>query len=137
MNIIVNQLTIITMSSVKTSSPYFHFLRTDVIYPTPLPPASPEDPCHTHTCIAGAECQSDGHGRARCVCDIYCSPPPRYEPVCGSDMEFYESECLMRLHACNIQVQLFVMPVHECASKCRTLGLLSDERQSCGGYMLR
>ncbi|XP_063848285.1 agrin-like isoform X1 [Scylla paramamosain] len=93
---------------------------TDVIYPTPLPPASPEDPCHTHTCIAGAECQSDGEGRARCVCDIYCSPPPRYEPVCGSDMEFYESECLMRLHACNIQVQLFVMPVHECATSQRS-----------------
>lgn len=91
----------------------------DVIYPTPLPPTDPEDPCHAHVCIAGAECHSDADGRGRCVCDFYCSPPPRYEPVCGSDMEFYESECLMRLHACNIQVQLFVVPVHECAGECQ------------------
>ncbi|XP_042215091.1 agrin-like [Homarus americanus] len=89
---------------------------TDVIYPTPLPPASPEDPCHFHTCIAGANCQKDAEGRARCVCDFYCSPPPRYEPVCGSDKEFYESDCLMRLHACNIQVKLSVRPIHECAA---------------------
>ncbi|XP_066966425.1 agrin-like [Macrobrachium rosenbergii] len=88
---------------------------TDVIYPTPLPPTNPEDPCHAHKCIAGAKCVSEQDGHARCVCDFYCSPPPRYEPVCGSDLEFYESECLMRLHACNIQVELFVVPVEDCA----------------------
>ncbi|ROT68145.1 Agrin [Penaeus vannamei] len=94
---------------------------TDVIYPTPLPPTSPEDPCHAYKCIAGAQCKADASdGRPRCICDFYCSPPPRYEPVCGSDMEFYESECLMRLHACNIQVELFVLPVEKCAAAQKT-----------------
>ncbi|XP_063584665.1 agrin-like [Penaeus indicus] len=108
---------------------------TDVIYPTPLPPTSPEDPCHAYKCIAGAQCKADASdGRPRCICDFYCSPPPRYEPVCGSDMEFYESECLMRLHACNIQVELFVLPVEKCAGEVAVLRLCSAQKtRACNG----
>ncbi|XP_076059065.1 agrin-like isoform X2 [Oratosquilla oratoria] len=88
---------------------------TDIIYPTPVDPSDPEDLCHGMECLAGAVCKQDSMGKPRCDCDIYCSPPPRYEPVCGSDLEFYESECLMRQHACNIQVNLTPRPVDDCA----------------------
>ena len=90
---------------------------SDVIFPTPLPPSNPDDPCHGVKCVAGGYCQVDNSGHAKCQCELYCSPPPRYEPVCGSDFEFYESECLMQQHSCNIQVQLYLKPVESCAGE--------------------
>lgn len=65
----------------------------------------------------------------RCMCDLYCSPPPHYEPVCGSDLEFYESECHMRFHACNVQVELYLLSVEDCAGAFPLLQSCADLSQ--------
>ena len=58
-------------------------------------------------------------GLPRCACDLYCDPlTDSYEPVCGSDLEFYESECLMHYHGCNVQIELYLLSVQDCAGEC-------------------
>jgi len=60
------------------------------------------------TCRHGARCE---HGR--CVCPQHC-PRESGEAICASDGRTYDSECLMRLAACERSVDLDVVSSSPC-----------------------
>ena len=68
------------------------------------------DSCATVICRCrhGARCE---HGR--CVCPQQC-PPESGEAVCASDGRSYDSECEMRLAACQRSVDLDVVSRAPC-----------------------
>ncbi|CAJ0957416.1 unnamed protein product, partial [Mesorhabditis belari] len=56
------------------------------------------DPCDGHLCAAGTTCKVGVHRRAECRCSQQC--PLNREPVCGTDGNTYENECVMKVAAC-------------------------------------
>jgi len=64
------------------------------------------DSCETVICRCRHGARCIGHGR--CVCPQQC-PPESGEAVCASDGRTYDSECEMRLAACQRSVDLDVI----------------------------
>jgi len=60
--------------------------------------------CAAVACRHGARCE---HGR--CVCPQHCPPDGSGDALCASDGRTYASECLMRLAACQLAVDLDVV----------------------------
>ena len=66
------------------------------------------DPCDTVSCEYYGTCRLGPNHAANCVCQKSC--PESEEPVCGSDGQTYNNECLMKQNSCNkhVDIQLVV-----------------------------
>ncbi|XP_028811375.1 tomoregulin-2 isoform X4 [Denticeps clupeoides] len=67
--------------------------------------------CDTNTCKFDGECLRIGD-TVTCICNFKCSSD--YVPVCGSNGESYENECLLRREACKLQAELQVASEGTC-----------------------
>ena len=67
----------------------------------------PANPCASVDCSSKpySSCRSD-NGKAVCVCVETC--PSTVEPVCASDNNTYNNECLMKREACRINAMITV-----------------------------
>lgn len=76
---------------------------------TPLP----GEACADVRCDGGAICEVSDDGVPHCACNIDCTDVPQ-RPVCASDLRMYPSECAMRAHSCNSQLELRLRPLQLC-----------------------
>uniref|UniRef100_A0A4W4DU82 Transmembrane protein with EGF-like and two follistatin-like domains 2a n=1 Tax=Electrophorus electricus TaxID=8005 RepID=A0A4W4DU82_ELEEL len=67
--------------------------------------------CDTNTCKFDGECLRIGD-IITCICDFKCNND--YVPVCGSNNENYENECLLRRDACKQQTEILVLSEGSC-----------------------
>ncbi|XP_048091147.1 tomoregulin-2 isoform X1 [Alosa alosa] len=67
--------------------------------------------CDTNTCKYDGECLRIGDS-VTCICNFKCSSD--YVPVCGSNGESYENECLLRKEACKLQTEVLVVSEGSC-----------------------
>ncbi|XP_076854486.1 tomoregulin-2a isoform X2 [Brachyhypopomus gauderio] len=67
--------------------------------------------CDTNTCKFDGECLRIGD-IITCICDFKCNND--YVPVCGSNNENYENECLLRRDACKQQSEIMVFSEGAC-----------------------
>ncbi|KAK1797669.1 hypothetical protein P4O66_008031 [Electrophorus voltai] len=92
--------------------------------------------CDTNTCKFDGECLRIGD-IITCICDFKCNND--YVPVCGSNNENYENECLLRRDACKQQTEILVLSEGSCPvgkSECVYVQAGSgsgDEGRSFGG----
>ncbi|XP_035210218.1 agrin-like, partial [Stegodyphus dumicola] len=69
-------------------------------------------PCEEEPCRFGGICDYDSEGMRQCVCPFEC--PAIREPVCGSDGQFYDSDCKMKEQACKTQKKITIVPKNRC-----------------------
>lgn len=86
----------------------FHFSSSSFSLFSSLPA-----PCSTVTCQLYAECVSSNGTSGVCVCPNDC--PSKSSPVCGSDINTYDSECHLRVASCNRKTNVSVRHVGECS----------------------
>ncbi|XP_036417825.1 tomoregulin-2a isoform X2 [Colossoma macropomum] len=67
--------------------------------------------CDTNTCKFDGECLRIGD-IITCICDFKCNND--FVPVCGSNNENYENECLLRRDACKQQTEILVVSEGSC-----------------------
>ncbi|RXM36557.1 Tomoregulin-2 [Acipenser ruthenus] len=67
--------------------------------------------CDTNTCKFDGECLQIGE-TVTCVCEFKCNND--YVPVCGSNKENYQNECLLRKDACKRQTEVLVVSEGAC-----------------------
>ncbi|GFY64204.1 hypothetical protein TNIN_40911 [Trichonephila inaurata madagascariensis] len=73
---------------------------------------SGNSPCDKDACRYGGICDYDSEDRLLCVCAFEC--PPIRAPVCGSDGEFYDSDCKMKEQSCKTQKKIVIVPKNKC-----------------------
>ncbi|KAG8193217.1 hypothetical protein JTE90_005564 [Oedothorax gibbosus] len=71
--------------------------------------------CEEEPCRFGGLCDYDSEGNPQCVCPFEC--PAVKAPVCGSDGQFYDSECVMREKACKTQKKIVIVPKNRCQKR--------------------
>lgn len=71
--------------------------------------------CEEDPCRFGGLCDYDSEGQPQCVCPFEC--PAIRAPVCGSDGNFYDSDCHMKEQACKLQKKIVIVPRNRCQSK--------------------
>ncbi|KAK1165847.1 tomoregulin-2-like isoform X1 [Acipenser oxyrinchus oxyrinchus] len=67
--------------------------------------------CDTNTCKFDGECLQIGE-TVTCVCEFKCNND--YVPVCGSNKENYQNECLLRKDGCKRQTEVLVVSEGAC-----------------------
>ncbi|CAJ0557949.1 unnamed protein product, partial [Mesorhabditis spiculigera] len=70
------------------------------------------DPCDGHVCAVGTTCKIGQHRRPECRCSQQC--PLHRSPVCGSDGQTYENDCVMKVAACREDRQITVWKEGNC-----------------------
>nr|XP_042908817.1 agrin-like [Parasteatoda tepidariorum] len=71
--------------------------------------------CEEEPCKFGGICDYDSEGMPQCICAFEC--PPVKEPVCGSDGQFYDSDCKLREQSCKSQKKIIVAARNRCQKR--------------------
>ncbi|XP_054715534.1 agrin-like [Uloborus diversus] len=71
--------------------------------------------CEEEPCRYGGICDFDSEGQPQCVCPFEC--PAIREPVCGSDGQFYDSDCKMKEQACKTQKKIVIVGKNRCQKR--------------------
>ncbi|KAK7790549.1 hypothetical protein R5R35_012919 [Gryllus longicercus] len=106
-------LLVVVLMLISSILLYFKIINFNYIPYKPVPPII-EEPCEKQYCAYGANCVTDGEGRARCQCPADC--PDVFAPVCGSDGATYDNHCLLRQKACRDQASVRVQHSGECGA---------------------
>lgn len=102
-----------------TKTYYFYISYCNFIYilgaKPPEESGSGHFACEEDPCRFGGLCDYDSEGQPQCVCPFEC--PAIRAPVCGSDGNFYDSDCHMKEQACKLQKKIVIVPRNRCQSK--------------------
>uniref|UniRef100_A0A915BCP3 Agrin n=1 Tax=Parascaris univalens TaxID=6257 RepID=A0A915BCP3_PARUN len=72
------------------------------------------DPCKEFACSSGTVCKLNAERRPECRCSQQCSM--NADPVCATDGNTYENECLMMVSACRSEINIQIYSKGRCAA---------------------